>query len=259
MNCVKIDLPTQMTHMYIEPFADWHIGDKLIDWNLLKSRIDEVKERDDIFVILNGDLLDNATCESLGDTYEAELNPRQQVEKIIQIFEPIAEKIISVTQGNHEGRTYKQTGIDLTEQFCYRLGLIDKYHPIGNVLFIRFGLELKRKAENRKMLYTIYHTHGRGGGRKPGAKVNRLEDMKAIVDVDIYVHSHTHLPVAFKQASFRIDRSNSSVFEVENMFINTGAYLQYGGYGQVAEYSPSSRANPRIFLNGTKKEFKVTL
>ena len=32
------------------------------------------------------------------------------------------------------------------------------------------------------------------------AKAIRLADMASIVDADIYIHSHTHLPMIMKQA-----------------------------------------------------------
>lgn len=256
MNCIKLDLPTELKYLQIETFSDVHLGDKLIDWNLLTKRLKEVETNKNMYAILNGDLMDNATCASLGDTYEAELDPNEQVQKIVKLFMPIKDKILSVTTGNHEGRTKKQSGLDLTEMICFQLGIHDRYHPIGSVLFLRFGHSLRRK---RKILYTIYHTHGRGGGRRPGSKANRLEDMMSIVDTDIYIHSHTHTPMVFKTNSFRLDNKNNAIAECTKLAVNTAAYLQYGGYGQVAEYKPTSRDNPVIWLNGTKKEFNATL
>lgn len=259
MNCISIDLPSTLKELEIETFSDCHIGDKLVDWKLLQKRIKEVETKPNRYAILNGDLLDNATCASLGDTYEAELNPNEQMQKIVRTFEPIKDKILSVTSGNHEGRTQKQSGIDLTQNICYQLGIFEKYHPIGSILFLRFGIDPERKSENRKIRYTIYHTHGRGGGRRPGSKANRLEDMTNIVDVDIYIHSHTHMPMIIKTSSFRINNSTDSVREVTKLLVNTSAYLNYGGYGQIAEYKPLARDNPMIILSGIKKEFKAVL
>ena len=77
----------------------------------------------------------------------------------------------------------------------------------------------------------------------------RLADMAATVDADIYVHSHTHLPMIFTESYFRTNAGNSSVQEVEKLFVNTGATLQYGGYGQRNVFKPASRRYPVIHLD----------
>lgn len=83
--------------------------------------------------------------------------------------------------------------------------------------------------------------------------------MASIVDVDIYIHSHTHLPMIMKQSFFRASRENSSVAKVDKLFVNTSAQLDYGGYGQTYEFKPSSTANPVIYLNGRKYGFTARL
>ena len=83
--------------------------------------------------------------------------------------------------------------------------------------------------------------------------------MASIVDADIYIHSHTHLPMIMKQAFYRTDMSNCIVKPVDKLFVNTAAKLKYGGYGQTFEYKPSSIATPTIYLNGERKEFCADL
>lgn len=83
--------------------------------------------------------------------------------------------------------------------------------------------------------------------------------MASIVDTDIYIHSHTHLPMVMKQNFYRIDTSNSAVAEIQKLFVNTAAQLKYGGYGQTFEFKPSNRTSPIIYLSGTHKEFTAKL
>ena len=183
----------------------------------------------------------------------------------IDLFEPIQEKILAILTGNHESRTYQKEGIDLTEVMARQMRLYDKFSKTGALIFIRFGKQSRGQKETkgtgkvRKMCYTIYATHGRGGGRKEGAKAIRLADMASIVDADIYIHSHTHLPMIMKQAFYRTDLQNSTSRCVNKLFVNTAATLNYGGYGQVNEFKPASKDNPIIYLNGTKKEFTARL
>ena len=202
--------------------------------------------------------MNNATKNSVSDCYAEVIPPMEQLQKLQQLLEPIKDKILMFTQGNHEARTYRSDGIDLTALLSKQLGLYDRYAREGGVIFLRVG-ENNRHAHGRQVCYTMYCTHGSGGGRKEGAKAIRLADMASIVDTDIYVHSHTHLPMVMKQNFYRIDTSNSAVAEISKLFVNTSAQLKYGGYGQQYEFKPSNTTSPIIYLSGTKKEFTAKL
>ena len=265
MNCIKIDLPRNVLSIELHTFADEHIGDEHCDIKRLMERIEYVKNTPNAYCILNGDIIDNATKTSIGDTYTQVFNPMEQLAKAVEIFEPIKDKILCVTHGNHENRTYKKEGINLSCLMAHQLGLTDRYTPTSATLFIRVGTESRGHKESngsgnvRKICYTLYVLHGSGGGRKEGAKAIRLADMASIIDTDIYIHSHTHLPMIMKQAYHRIDTKNSSVALVDKLFVNTASNLRYGGYGEAGEFKPSSMETPVIYLSGTKKDFKARL
>lgn len=265
MKVIKIDLPRELLLLEIHTFADEHIGDEHCDIKRLKERIEYVKNTPNAYCIMNGDILDNATKTSIGDTYTQELNPMQQLQYAMELFSPIKDKILCITHGNHENRTYKKEGINLSYLIAKQLGLEDRYTPTSAVLFIRFGTmsrglkETNNNSNVRKICYTIYVLHGSGGGRKEGAKVIRLADMASIIDTDIYIHSHTHLPLAMKQGFHRIDTKNSAVALVDKLFVNTAANLKYGGYGEAGEFKPSSMETPIIYLDGRRKNFSATL
>lgn len=263
MKTIKIDLPQDLSKLEIHLFADEHIGDENCDIKRLMSRIEYVKNTPNAYCIMNGDILDNATKTSIGDTYTQVFNPMEQLQRADELFSPIKDKILCVTHGNHENRTYKKEGINLSYLIAKQLGLGARYTPTSAVLFVRFGKysdsRKDRNGEIRKVCYTIYALHGSGGGRKEGAKAIRLADMAGIIDTDIYIHSHTHLPMVMKQGFHRIDTCNSAVALVDKLFVNTAANLKYGGYGEAGEFKPSSMDTPVIHLNGTKKEFMATL
>lgn len=265
MKVIKIDLPQDLLLMEIHTFADEHIGDEHCDMRRLHERIEYIKNNPHAYFIMNGDILDNATKTSVGDTYTQELNPMEQLKLAVELFDSIKHKCLCVTHGNHENRTYRQDGINMSYLIAKQLGLEDRYTPTSAVLFLRFGTmsrglkETNGSGRVRKICYTIYVLHGSGGGRKEGSKVIRLADMASIIDTDIYLHSHTHLGVIMRQAFHRIDTSNSAVALVDKLFVNTSANLNYGGYGEAGEFKPSSKKSPIIYLNGVKKEFEAKL
>ena len=265
MKVIKIDLPRELSSIELHVFADEHIGDEQCDMKRLYERIEYVKNTPTAYCILNGDIIDNATRTSIGDTYMQEFNPMEQIQKAVELFGPIKDKILCITHGNHENRTYKKEGINLSSLIARQLGVSERYTPTSAVLFIRLGEEAKRARESngsgriRQICYTLYVLHGSGGGRKEGAKAIRLADMSSVIDTDIYIHSHTHLPMIMKQAFHRIDSRNNMVAIVDKLFVNTAANLNYGGYGEAAEFKPSSKDTPIIYLNGKKKSFEARL
>lgn len=257
MKTIKCDLPYADV-IEIHPLADLHIGDGMCDFKSIMEQIEHIKNTPNAYCILGGDLMDTAIASSVGDTYGANLQPMEQLKQCVKIFEPIKNKILAVLPGNHENRVYKNDGIDLTAVMCGQLGIADKYSSTTALLFIRFGRNTKA-GHNRRQLYTAYVTHGSGGGKREGGKVNRLADLAAIVDADIYIHAHTHLPVIFKEAYFRVSGSNSSVALVDKLFVNTAAYLNYGGYGDKAGFKPASKTTPVIYLDGHKRNMWAKL
>ena len=257
MKVIRIDLPSELQQIELHTFADEHIGDECSSIKRVLQRIEYVKNTPNAYCILNGDLIDNATRTSIGDTYTQVFNPMEQLERAVELFEPIKDKILCITHGNHENRTYKKEGINLSCLIATQLGLSDRYTPTSATLFIRFGKDTH--THNRKFRYTVYVLHGNGGGRKEGAKAIRLADLAGIIDTDIYIHSHTHLPMIFKQAFHRVDNNNSTVTLVDKLFVNTASNLTYGGYGEAGAFKPNSTDTPVIYLSGTKKYFEAKL
>lgn len=255
MKVIKIDLPKELESVEIHTLADLHIGDKFCDMESIKAKIEHIKNTPNAVCILNGDLLNNATKTSVSDSYAEEHTPMQQVEMCVDLLGPIANKVICCCGGNHEKRTWNKEGIDIMKVVALQLGFADKYSPTSCFVFLRVGMN----DHKRPVCYMLHCTHGSGGGRREGSKVNRLADMASIIDADIYIHSHTHLPMIMKQAFYRTSPANSSVAKADKLFINTSALLDYGGYGEAFEFKPSSKDNPVIRLSGVKKFFDATL
>lgn len=257
MKTIRCDLP-EFDTIEIHPMADLHLGDIHSDFKLIMERIEHIKNTENAYCILDGDLMDAAIASSIGDTYGASLQPMEQLKQCVRIFEPIKDKILAVLPGNHEHRIYKSDGIDITELMCCQLGIQKRYSPTTALLFIRFGPKTPTR-HNRGMCYTAYVTHGSGGGRKEGGKVNRLADLAAIVDADCYITGHTHLPLIFKEAFYRVNAGNSTVALVDKLFVNTSSSLDYGGYGDAQAFKPASKKAPVIYFDGTKRDLWATL
>ena len=203
--------------------------------------------------------MNTAIKSSVSDTYLETLTPMEQLKQCIKLFEPIKDKILLVTQGNHEVRIARQDSIDITELMCTQMGIAGRYSPTSALLFIQFGKKTGHHSE-QPMLYTIYCVHGSGaGGRKEGGKINRLAELANIIDADCYVMSHTHLPAIMRNSFYRVDTRHCTTQKVDRLFVNTSSTLEYGGYGEFYSYKPNSLETPLIILDGHKHKMQAVL
>lgn len=222
--------------------ADLHIGDPLVQMQAIKARIDYAVQHDNAYVILNGDLIDNATKTSIGDIYGSIHSPQQAIDKAVELLKPLAQagKILCITDGNHERRTYRNDGISPTRVIADRLGITDRLAETSACLHLAVG----------KQQYTVYCTHGSGGGRMISGKMLKLDRLADVCDADIYIMSHVHQPGAYRRGYYRVKAGKSTL--VEKLFVLTAATLGYGGYADLAGMQPPAVTNPIITLSGTQ-------
>ena len=257
MKVISHQLP-EYEQLKILPLADLHIGDIHSDGQKIQEWIQMVRDEENCYCILNGDLMDAAIKSSSGDIYGASLQPMRQLEQAVKLFGDVKDKILAVLPGNHEARIYRSDGLDLTQIMCTQLGIGERYSNTSAYLFVRFG-KSNGKTHYLPICYTIYAVHGAGGGRMEGGKVNRLMQLASICDADIYIHSHTHLPAIVKNSYYRMCLTNDSVAKVDRLFVNTSSTLNYGGYGEIQTYKPNSIETPLIILDGKKHLARVIL
>ena len=253
MKAIRADLPRDLESVELMVIADYHYADPHSDHDAIKRDLDCVASHDNVFCVLAGDLLDCALCSSLGDTY-VNLSPMEELTAMMDLLQPIAHKVIGIVSGNHEARHYKTNGVNMTSILAKQLGIEDKYSTDTAMIFLRVGEDNGRTHHHRPILYTIYLTHGTGGGRKEGGKIQRLVDLSTIADADIYICGHTHLPASFKTAYARPCAANNSITYCTKLFVNAAAKLNFGGYGDVGGYKPAAKDTPKIILNGREKQ-----
>ena len=239
--------------------ADWHNGDPRSNMKRIMEYLDYLRNTPNAYAILNGDLMNTAIRTSLSDVYSETISPMKQLEQCVKLFDGLQEKILCINPGNHELRIWKNDGLDLTQMMATQLGIGDRYSPESSLIFVSFGKWQTAGRHAEKVTYSIYSVHGSGAGRTEGAKVNRLMQLASIIDADVYIHSHSHLPAIVKQQFYRSYPSNKSVRLVDKLFVNTGATLDYGGYGELAQYKPASLDTPIIHLDGTRRRMTATL
>lgn len=256
MKTIKITLDTK-EDIHIVPIGDVHIGDSLCNMKLLKETIDYIRDTDNCYTILNGDILNCALKSSVSDVYKDTMTPMQQLRVAYDLFSPIKHKILGCSTGNHCDRITKETSVDMMSILMKELGLEDRYVGEAGYMFLHFGE--KQQGRKAPMTYTIYFKHGSSGGRTTGAKANKLVDMSCIAVADLFVMNHHHQQLGTKKAIYVPEYGNQALVYKEMNYLMGNSFLDYGGYGEAQGYHPVSNSRCEAILDSKKRKVKVII
>lgn len=254
MKVIKRNLGEEFKEIKLLALSDLHIGDELCNLKVIRSVLDNVKNSPNTFIILNGDLMNNAIKSSVSDVYSEQMTPTEQILKLCDLLEPVKEKVLVIHPGNHEFRT-KEAGVDIIRLVAKQLGIEDRFSDGWWYLYLSLG----KGNKNRPITYRITGVHGYGGGKKYGGKINNLVEMSDKVIADIYVMGHTHTPIMTRNTIFMPDDQHKTLVKVDKYYLMTNSFLEYGGYGERFGFTPGTTEHQEMILDGTKKKIKIIM
>ena len=209
---VRVDEPT----VELVGFGDLHIGaSTYCEKRALEVR-NYIKDNNCLWIGM-GDFIENANKRSVGaGVYEQVMNPTEQDVYLKDFLEPIAGKCIGYLKGNHEERSFKDSGYDTACIVCHAL-------KMPYCMWEYFGIIA---GEGRA--YTVYAVHSYSGSKTVGGDINTVERdyEKYLGSVDIIMKAHGHkqnfVPVDF----FEIDAIANVVATRPRAIVLTGHFLE---------------------------------
>lgn len=240
------------------PISDVHLGasehmEK--EWAEFCRHIEELPNA---YIILGGDLINNATRNSVSNVFEETMRPREQKKVIAEMLMPIRDRILCSVSGNHERRSGKDADDDPTYDIMCKLDLEHLYRE--NMAFVKLQIGKKDGDGMKNPTYMLTVTHGAGGGMLTGGSVNRNERFGYVIDgMDCLIVGHTHKPFVTQPSKIKIDPYNNKVDIKPFKVVSSSSWLNYGGYAAQKMLLPSSHAPQTITLCGRKKDIKVTM
>jgi predicted phosphodiesterase len=233
------------------PFSDLHKGSPNFREELFMENLEWCWDKPDVVLILNGDLIEAATRYSVGSgVYEQRMTAGEQIDWAYSVFKPFAEegRIIGTTNGNHEDRVFKETGVDVSAALAGMLGV--PYYRNGGFVKMRVG------SQN----YHLYATHGSSGAREPTQKMLPLLKLSRFIDADVYLMGHVHEKAATAMECRYIDNRSGTVRTKERHFVLTGHYLGWeNSYAQAQSMPPSKMGTPKVKLHGDEYMIRVSV
>lgn len=247
-------LSPEITEVSVIVLSDFHYGNPYCSVKHFQRTIDFIRDTENCYCFLNGDLLEAVTKQSKGDIYQQKLTPQQQRDDVLDLLLPIKDKVLGVTTGNHEQRIYNETGVDLTADIAEALRA--PYRPEGMLYKLSCGSG-NSSHSNKPFVFWGYISHGYGGARTRGAKAVKVERMSTWIHADYYCMSHDHIvnvaPNVYLMPDNRgvLDSDGfltGKVTAKREMLVKTNSYLKWGGYAESGGFPPSDLATPLIQL-----------
>ena len=259
MKIIKKDLGVDLDKIKIIPISDVHIGDKCSNTKAFKEVLERIEKEPNTYTILNGDLCNIALKTSKSDSYEEDFTPMEQVLQLINYLEPIKDKILVISSGNHEERIKRDTSIDVLWLVAKQLGIEEAYSQSWWYLYLSFGKN-RTKGDKRKLIYTISGYHGAGGGSTSGGKINKVKKMSQVVLADCYIMSHVHEPINTKSIIFTPDYQHRTIVKKEMYYCISNSFVEYqNSYAERMGLLPGNTGINEIELDGHKKEIRLIM
>jgi hypothetical protein len=219
--------------------GDIHLGSQTCNEKALNEWIAKIK-KEKWYVILMGDLMENATLGSVGAVYEQTMTPQEQLRGMVDLLDPIKDYILGGVSGNHGARTVRAAGIDPDAIISFELGVPHfGYTGVGRV------------QVGGAHWYIVAH-HGAGGGILQGSKLNMVRKLANIYPMaDLYMAGHAHTDVSGSDRVFRIVNHHNKVSLAQHTrhFSGTGSLLDYqGSYAEAKLFPPAGLAQVVHFL-----------
>lgn len=221
---------------FIFTLSDLHIG--MGNREYIQNIIDFIKKLPNAYVVIGGDIVENAIKNSKGNIIECYAPPQEQISLAVEMLKPIRDKIICmIGSGNHEERTEKEAYISITQIIACMLNIPEKYVKDFAIGYLDVG--------DNCYIYGNIHKH------------RKANNYYAYMNVDILVQEHTHelsyreVPVLYH------NKYNKKTSVRTNYIVNNGSALCFPSYAKRGGYSMQPIGTYIIGLGAKNRKINI--
>lgn len=229
--CIEVEAD----RVFVTDLSDIHIGHRGFDMSAFENTIEVIKSIPNFYVILGGDSINHASKGSKSSQFEEDMTPKEQLrgkyengklikKGLIQLLEPIKDRIICKVDGNHDGtRAVEFNDISPMEWLCDTLGI--RY--FGDMAIVQFSVG------SNAYTHFIHHITGSTGKKM---NLNRLQEKGEEFRCDVIWGEHTHRRHFGSEVYVDIDLRNRKPVVREQYFVNASTFLSWSGYAKTKGY-----------------------
>jgi hypothetical protein len=237
-NTKKLGLKESCVRLY--PLVCMHVGAAQCDMEFITEHIERLRKDPNGKGIYLGDGGECVTRLSKGGIYEQLLSPQQQHDVIVEMLDPVKDKLLFGIRGNHGHRIYKETGLSFDKNLCHRLGI----PYLGVSAFC--NLVVNRSS------YDLFLHHGSDSGTGLQSKVTKAENFGRFVQADALLTAHSHICVEMPPMALLSANNNSKTIKTQlrHQYICGCGYDSRSGYAEEKAYPPILPAYMVIAFDG---------
>lgn len=240
----------------IYPISDVHLGAAEYMANEWQAFCKKVLDNPNAYLVLGGDLIDNATKTSVASPWDNTMRPSDQKKLMANLLKPIKDRILCIIPGNHCGRNRDVDDDPMYDVAC-KLDIEDVYRP--NMAFVKIQIGDKKTNGLRNPTYMLCVAHGAGSSIYVGGAAAKGERFGMAIDgCDCLITGHTHKPADLPNAKIYIDKLNNKISVKPWRYIVCSSWLGYAGYAAKKMLSPTAYAEQTLILHGREKAIEIT-
>ena len=235
------------TPLKLALLGDIHWGSKFCDKELFEKTITKLKKNKNIKIILMGDLIENASKQSVGaSVYQQEEMPGDQTWTVTKKLKPLNKNILYSLRGNHEERSFRYGGFDIGQ-------------AIANYIDVPYAKNMViADIEVGKITYRIFTWHGHSSAQTTAGRIKILQRQAETFSADCYCMGHVHELFSTTMPHREVEKGEFK--DIFRQYVLTGSFLKWDeSYAEQFGYRMVKGGMPVLTLNNKKKEIKVDL
>ena len=256
---------------WLYPLGDIHAGTIHCAEQEIKNKVKEIAETPNAYWVGLGDYCEFITPKDkrwepsqqcIPDWLHQDNIAEDQQNYIINLFEPIKDKCLGLMYGNHENSIRLQNHANVHKNICDKLGVSN----LGYSCFL--NLRFRRCGHTSKDHHGVGHlvkccfTHGTGGARTEGGKINYLKEFMGSFEASIYGYAHVHAIQIFSPQALAVNEglkitAKGKVGALTGCWFRTYTQGEIASYGEMKVYKPSRIGCPRFYIVPDKGELGV--
>lgn len=217
--------------------TDLHWGHCLCCERKYKQVIADLAQQDDVIIVFDGDMFDSIVSMTNDKRFNpAEIAPRYlttktpvdlAVDELVEVHEPVADKIGAWGKGNHELTLLKKTGTDVARRIMAGLyGKEGDKKLFGYTGFLQMFFTHKTSGGNTRRLIAFISHGPTSSARLEGGHLSRLGCVAKSYGGDIHAFGHVHQLESWENVVVEPAKSGNRLVHKDQLRIVCGSWVK---------------------------------